>query len=43
MDHDKQAWTKPELQTLDVKQTEYWAYVYNPETNFWEEVWIDES
>ncbi|MCQ6559294.1 hypothetical protein [Paenibacillus mendelii] len=43
MNHNKLAWTKPELECLDVKKTEYWEYVFNPDTNFWEEVWVNES
>lgn len=39
----KKAWTKPELEYLDIKNTEYWEYVYNPNTGFWQEVWVNES
>jgi hypothetical protein len=39
----KKSWAKPELQSLDIRDTNYWEYKFNPDTGFWQEVWVNES
>ncbi|WP_162848308.1 hypothetical protein [Paenibacillus nanensis] len=39
----RKPWVKPELETLSIRDTEYWQFVYNPETGFWQSVWVNES
>lgn len=38
----KKVWIKPELDVLDIKNTQYWEFKYNDKTGFFENVWVDE-
>lgn len=39
----KKVWIKPELDVLKIKNTEYWEFLWNDQTGFWENVWVGES
>lgn len=39
----KKSWVKPQLEVLNIRDTEYWEYVMNPNTGFWQKVWVNES
>lgn len=39
----KKVWVKPTLESLSIDKTEYWEFKWNNETNFWQNVWVNES